>query len=195
MALKSSTFSLFLFLFLFSSTTPSFAHKYSPKHTQKPLRKPCKSMTFYFHDVLYNGKNSKNATSAIVGAPAWANKTSLAGQSSHFGDLIVFDDPITTTNNFHSKAVGRAQGFYFYDKKEIFTAWFAFSFVFNSTEHKGTLNFAGADPTTSKTRDISIIGGTGDFFMARGVATLMTDTYQGNAYFRLRVDIKLYECW
>ncbi|XP_010676381.2 dirigent protein [Beta vulgaris subsp. vulgaris] len=194
MALKSSTFSLFLFSFLLSTITPSFAHNYPPKHTQKSLRKPCKSMSFYFHDVLYNGKNSKNATSAIVGAPAWANTTIIAGQS-HFGDLIIFDDPITMTNDFHSKAVGRAQGLYVYDKKEVFTAWLGFSFVFNSTEHKGTLNFAGADPLMNKTRDISIIGGTGDFFMARGVATLMTDAYEGDVYFRLRADIKLYECW
>lgn len=29
----------------------------------------------------------------------------------------------------------------------------------------------------NKTRDISVIGGTGDFFMARGVATLSTDAF------------------
>ncbi|KAK4435433.1 Disease resistance response protein [Sesamum alatum] len=59
----------------------------------------------------------------------------------------------------------------------------------------GTLNFAGANPLMNKTRDISVIGGTGDFFMARGVATLMADAAEGEVYFRLRVDIKLYECW
>ncbi|KAI6707140.1 hypothetical protein NL676_010102 [Syzygium grande] len=114
---------------------------------------------------------------------------------SHFGDLVVFDDPVTLDNNLHSKPVGRAQGFYIYDKKDIFTAWLGFSFVFSSTHHKGSLNFAGADPLMNKTRDISVIGGTGDFFMARGVATLMTDSFEGDVYFRLRVDIKLYECW
>ncbi|XP_019053808.1 PREDICTED: disease resistance response protein 206 [Nelumbo nucifera] len=45
------------------------------------------------------------------------------------------------------------------------------------------------------TRDISVVGGTGDFFMARGIATIMTDAFEGEVYFRLRVDIKLYECW
>uniref|UniRef100_A0A803KVB4 Dirigent protein n=1 Tax=Chenopodium quinoa TaxID=63459 RepID=A0A803KVB4_CHEQI len=116
-------------------------------------------MVYYFHDVLYNGKNAKNATSAIIGAPAWANKTILARQN-HFGDFIVFDNPTTLTNDFHSTQVGRAQGFYFYDKKDVFTSWFGFSFVFNSTKHKGSLNFAGANPSTKKTRDISVIGGT-----------------------------------
>ncbi|PHT57649.1 Disease resistance response protein, partial [Capsicum baccatum] len=117
-------------------------------------RRPCKTLTFYFHDIIYNGDNAKNATSAIVGAPAWGNFTKLAGQN-HFGDLVVFDDPITLDNNIHSSPIGRAQGFYVYDKKEIFTAWLGFSFVFNSTEHKGSINFAGADPLMNKTRDIS----------------------------------------
>ncbi|XP_021754283.1 disease resistance response protein 206-like [Chenopodium quinoa] len=192
MALKSSILSL-LFFFLFSLANLSNALKYPHKITQRP-RKPCKSMVYYFHDVLYNGKNAKNATSAIVGAPAWANTTIAAGQS-HFGDVVVFDDPITLTNDFYSTPVGRAQGFYLYDRKDVFTSWLGFSFVFNSTEHKGSLNFAGADPLMNKTRDISVIGGTGDFFMARGVATLMTDAFEGDVYFRLRTEINLYECW
>ncbi|KAK4771429.1 hypothetical protein SAY87_031961 [Trapa incisa] len=157
-------------------------------------RLPCKQMVFYFHDILYNGKNAKNATSAIVGAPAWGNRTAMAGQSN-FGDLIIFDDPITMDNNLHSTPVGRAQGFYFYDRKDVYTAWMGFSFVFNSTQHKGSINFAGANPVLNKTRDISVIGGTGDFFMARGLATLMTDAFEDDVYFRLRTHVKLYECW
>ncbi|WCJ26410.1 Dirigent protein [Euphorbia peplus] len=157
-------------------------------------RTPCKRLVFYFHDIIYNGKNLKNATAAIIGAPAWGNKTILAGKN-HFGDLVVFDDPITLDNNLHSRPIGRAQGIYVYDKQDIFTAWLGFSFVFNSTKHRGSITFAGADPLMNKTRDVSVIGGTGDFFMARGIATLMTDAFEGEVYFRLRIDIKLYECW
>ncbi|XP_052210246.1 dirigent protein-like [Diospyros lotus] len=177
---------LFLVLLFFGSSA-------SPPRTLR-ARRPCKRLLFYFHDILYNGHNSKNATSAIVGSPAWGNLTKLAGQS-HFGNVVVFDDPITMDNNLHSTPVGRAQGFYIYDKKDIFTAWLGFSFVFNSTEHNGSINFAGADPLMNKTRDISVVGGTGDFFMTRGVATLSTDAFEGEVYFRLFVDIKLYECW
>ncbi|KAF6162088.1 hypothetical protein GIB67_008217 [Kingdonia uniflora] len=158
------------------------------------VRQPCQSLVFYFHDIIYNGMNAKNATSAIIASPEGANKTILAGQN-HFGNLVVFDDPITLDNNLHSKPVGRAQGLYVYDKKEIFTAWLAFSLVLNSTDYKGTINFAGADPLMNKTRDVSVVGGTGDFFMTRGVATLMTDAFEGEVYFRLRVEINLYECW
>ncbi|KAL3599127.1 hypothetical protein D5086_007045 [Populus alba] len=52
---------------------------------------------------------------------------------------------------------------------------------------KGSIDFVGADPLMNKTRDISVIGGTGDFFMTRGIATLMADAFQGEFYFRLRV--------
>jgi hypothetical protein len=46
-----------------------------------------------------------------------------------------------------------------------------------------------------KMRDLSIVGGTGDFFMARGVATISTDATEGFFYFRLKMVIKLYECY
>ncbi|KAK9927068.1 hypothetical protein M0R45_024270 [Rubus argutus] len=188
---KSLASTLFLFFLLFGTLAASPTLKSKPRPRRPP---PCKRLVFYFHDIIYNGRNSKNATAVIVGAPAWGNKTILAG-ANHFGNVVVFDDPITLDNNLHSTPVGRAQGFYLYDKKDIFTAWLGFSFVFNSTQHRGSINFAGADPLMNKTRDISVIGGTGDFFMTRGIATLMTDAFEGEVYFRLRVDIKLYECW
>lgn len=189
---KGLVSALFLF-FLLHATMASPTPKPHIK-PRSPPHHPCRHLTFYFHDIIFNGKNSKNATAAIVGSPPWGNRTILAGQS-HFGNLVVFDDPITLDNNLHSVPVGRAQGFYIYDRKDIFTAWLGFSFVFNSTQHRGSINFAGADPLMNKTRDISVIGGTGDFFMTRGIATLETDAFEGEVYFRLRVDIKLYECW
>ncbi|PIA42176.1 hypothetical protein AQUCO_02100204v1 [Aquilegia coerulea] len=151
------------------------------------------ALALYFHNIIYNGKNAENATSAIVAAPEWANLTTLAGQG-RFGDVVVFDDPIILDNNLHSTPVGRAQGMYIYDKKDLY-AYLAFTFVLNSTDHQGTITFNGADPIVVKARDISVVGGTGDFFMARGIATIMTDSIEGVVYFRLHVDIKLYECW
>ncbi|XP_062074480.1 dirigent protein 5-like [Humulus lupulus] len=149
---------------------------------------PCKSFVLYYHDTLFNGTDAVNATSAMV-----ANKTSLG--DFNFGMLVVFDDPMTTDNHLLSPPVARAQGFYFYDKKNEYNAWFAYTLVFNSSEHKGTLNIMGADLMPEKTRDLSVVGGTGDFFMARGIVTLQTDTLQGDFYFRLKMDIKLYECY
>ncbi|XP_073308712.1 dirigent protein-like [Primulina huaijiensis] len=189
MATKPQVATLLLYLLISAVTATAYGRKPRPRP-----RRPCNELVFFFHDVLFNGHNYNNATAAIVGSPQWGNKTTMA-TPFNFGDMVVFDDPITLDNNLHSPPVGRAQGMYFYDQKSIYGAWLGFSFLFNSTNYVGTLNFAGADPLMNKTRDISVIGGTGDFFMARGVATLMTDAFEGDVYFRLRVDIKLYECW
>ncbi|CAI0414815.1 unnamed protein product [Linum tenue] len=152
--------------------------------------KPCKRLVLYFHDILFHGGAEPfNATSATV-----ANATKL-GNSTNFGKLIVFDDPMTKDAHLLSTPVARAQGFYFYDMKSAFNAWFAYTLVFNSTEHQGTINVMGADTISSPTRDLSVVGGTGDFFMARGIATFRTDAALGDYYFRLEMDIKLYECY
>ncbi|XXG82281.1 hypothetical protein AAC387_Pa10g0262 [Persea americana] len=158
--------------------------------TKKPLREqePCKRLVLYYHDILFNGTNIANATSATV-----ANQTGLG--NFNFGMMVVFNDPMTKDRHLLSPSVARAQGFYFYNMKNTLNAWFAFSLVFNSTEHKGTLNLMGADIMDAETRDISVVGGTGDFFMAKGIATFRTDTFQGAGYFRLKMDIKLYECY
>ncbi|XP_022733189.1 disease resistance response protein 206-like [Durio zibethinus] len=184
MASKSYIPLLFFMLLVVSSAYPFKKQQY----------KPCKHLVLYFHDIIYNGQNKENATSSIVAAPQGANLTILADEF-HFGNIAVFDDPITLDNNLHSKPVGRAQGMYLYDTKNTYTAWLGFSFVLNSADYHGTINFVGADPLMQKTRDISVVGGTGDFFMHRGIATLTTDSFEGAVYFRLKVDIKFYECW
>ncbi|CAK8579277.1 unnamed protein product [Lathyrus sativus] len=177
---------LFVFVMLFALTS-------AIPNKRKP-HKPCKSLVLYFHDILYTGNNAANATSAIVAAPEGASLTKLAPQS-HFGNIIVFDDPITLNHSLYSKQVGRAQGFYIYDTKNTYTSWLSFTFVLNTTHHQGTITFAGADPIVAKTRDISVTGGTGDFFMHRGIAAVTTDAFEGEAYFRLGVDINFFECW
>ncbi|GLJ44937.1 hypothetical protein SUGI_0945990 [Cryptomeria japonica] len=161
---------------------------------KKQLPMPCKNLVLYFHDILYNGTNFQNATSALVAAPQWGNLTAYA-TPFRFGDVVVFDDPITLNNNLHSPPVGRAQGFYLYNMKTNYNAWLGFTFVLNSTDYKGTITFNGADPLTAPSRDISVVGGTGDFLMARGIATLSTNSLEGTVYFRLKVNITLYECY
>lgn len=155
-------------------------------------KEPCKRLVLYYHDILFGGDDNydmANATSAAV-----ANATKLA-EDFYFGMLVVFDDPVTKDKHLLSHPVARAQGFYFYDMKTTYNAWFAYTLIFNSSDHKGTLNIMGADMMMDKTRDLSVVGGTGDFFMARGIATFKTDTQEGTKYFRLKMDIKLYECY
>ena len=102
---------------------------------------------------------------------------------------------MTTDKNLLSPPVARAQGIYFYDMKTTYNAWLAYSLVFNSTKYKGTMNIMGADMMDEETRDLSVVGGTGDFFMARGITTFRTDEVEGADYFRVEMDVKLYECY
>ncbi|GFZ06651.1 disease resistance-responsive (dirigent-like protein) family protein [Actinidia rufa] len=182
--MKFGTSNIVLLLFLmflsisFVLTSKKFKHK------------PCKHLFLYFHDIIYNGKNAANATSAIVSAPEGANQTILAGQF-HFKNVALCDDPITLDNNLHSPSVGKAQGLCIYNTQNTYTAWLGFMFVLNNTDYQDTINFIGADPLMIKTRDISVVGGTGDFFMHRGIATLMTDAFEGKVNFRLNVAIKI----
>ncbi|KAA3460120.1 dirigent protein 5 [Gossypium australe] len=173
---------LFLILFL--------SRHYSVSATKKTLnpKKPCKRFILYYHDILFGGNDVANATSAAA-----TNATKLGNTA--FGKLVVFDDPMTKDQHLLSHPVARAQGFYFYDMKTTYNAWFAYTLVFNSSDYKGTLNIMGADMMSEKTRDLSIVGGTGDFFMTRGIVTFQTDTQEGTKYFRLKMDIKLYECY
>ncbi|XP_058100308.1 dirigent protein 5-like [Magnolia sinica] len=152
------------------------------------VQSTCKRLVLYYHEVLFNGTKVANATSATA-----ANATEL--DNFKFGKLVVFDDPMTKDHHLLSPPVARAQGFYFYDMKKTYNAWFAYTLLFNSSEYKGTINLMGADMMDQETRDISVVGETGDFFMARGIATLRTDTFQAAGYFRLQMDVKLYECY
>ncbi|KAF7014584.1 hypothetical protein CFC21_028566 [Triticum aestivum] len=168
------------------------------RHISSSPDEPCKKMTLYLHDILYNGvNNSANATAAPATKPTDLSTTHWSN-GTFFGMLVVFDDPVTEGTALpigQEEPAARAQGFYFYDKKESYSGWFSFSLVFNSKACRGTLNLMGADPMDAETRDFSVVGGTGDFFMARGVATIHTDATEGYFYFRLKMDIKLYECY
>ncbi|KAF5460592.1 hypothetical protein F2P56_020452 [Juglans regia] len=174
---------MILFIILVIISQSALASRNSMRH-----REPCKRLQLYYHDILFRGTDAANATSAKV-----ANQTALG--DFKFGMLVVFDDPITADNHLLSPPVARAQGFYFYNKKDDYNAWFAYTLVFNSTQHKGTISIMGADLMAEESRDFSVVGGTGDFFMTRGIVTIQTDTFEGAYYFRLKMDIKLFECY
>ncbi|KAL6986343.1 Dirigent protein 5, partial [Sarracenia purpurea var. burkii] len=153
-------------------------------------KNPCKRIVLYFHDTMFKGTNVANATASVIANP---NGTGLG--NFKFGKTVVFDDPLTADGHFLSPPVARAQGFYFYDMKTTFNAWFAYSLVFNSSRYKGIINVMGADMMDDASRDLSVVGGTGDFFMARGIVTFRTEEVEAADYFRVKMDVKLYECY
>lgn len=81
------------------------------------------------HDVPFGGTNGANATSAVV-----ANQTTLG--DSKVGKFIVFDNAFSGDKNLMSPPVARAQGFYFYDMKTDYNAWFAYTLVIKTQPSK-----------------------------------------------------------
>lgn len=173
------SFFLLILLLLLSDTVSSIQRSFN-------LEKPSKRFVFYHHNIAYDSDNAANATSETVVNP-------LGLGNFNFGKVVIFDNPVTMDQNYLSKPVARAHGFFFYNKKTVYSIWMACTLLFNSTEHKGTLTMMDANPMMEPTRDLSVVGGTGDFFMTRGIVTLETELIEASKYFRLKMDVKLYE--
>ncbi|AEE82984.1 Dirigent protein 14 [Arabidopsis thaliana] len=179
-----------IYLFSLICLSVLLCQSYTVSSFQKSLdlAKPCKRFVLHLHDIAYDGDNAANATSAAI-----VNPLGLGDFS--FGKFVIMDDPVTMDQNYLSKPVARVQGFFCYHGKATYDAWIAWTVVFNSTQHKGAFTIMGENPFMEPTRDLPIVGGTGDFIMTRGIATLTTDHIDGSKYFRVKLDIKLYECY
>lgn len=46
-----------------------------------------------------------------------------------------------------------------------------------------------------KIRDLFVVGGIGDFFMFWGIVMFEIDIFEGVKYFRVKMDIKFYDCY
>eukprot|EP01018_Ginkgo_biloba_P038490 Gb_33236 [translate_table: standard] len=163
------------------------------KQTKKRKLGPS-SLVFYYHDIVFDGTNNESSTATVVASANTKNLTHFTLINNRFGDIIVFNDLLTLGPHLNSTSIGRAQGLYFYDQKDKFSAWFAFTAVLDHSPHyKGALTFMGADIIELNKRDISVVGGTGDFALARGIATLQTDFAPTDdiTYFRLLITVDL----
>ncbi|KAL4187862.1 hypothetical protein AMTRI_Chr09g41040 [Amborella trichopoda] len=128
-------------------------------------------LDFYFHDIA---SGTKNATALIV---AMANTTITS--STFFGMLNVVDDPLTQGRAITSKVIGRMQGIYASASQTEFSLFMGLNFLFTTGELNGsTLTMIGRNPTMENVREMSIVGGSGAFRLARGF--LLAKTYSAN---------------
>ncbi|KAI3446228.1 hypothetical protein Pfo_002893 [Paulownia fortunei] len=149
-------------------------------HVKQPEKMT--KLHFYFHDLL----RGKTVTSAVV---AQANMT--GSSPTFFGSFIVADDPLTVGPELLSKRVGYAKGFYAAASLEEVGLVMALTFVFTDEVYNGSsLSVLGHNPDLHMYREMPIVGGSGMFRLARGVATLQTyffNAIAGNA--TVEVDI------
>ncbi|XP_048128315.1 dirigent protein 23-like [Rhodamnia argentea] len=121
---------------------------------------------FYFHDTL----SGKNPTAVRV-----AEATMTEKSPTLFGLVNMIDDPLTEGPEPESPLVGRAQGFYASAGLESLGLHMNVNLIFISPEYNGsTLSILGHNPALETYREMPIIGGTGVFRLASGVATAKT---------------------
>ncbi|KAL7588618.1 hypothetical protein Lser_V15G40214 [Lactuca serriola] len=129
-----------------------------------PLKKQkSTNLHFYFHDTI-----------AGPGQTAYqvfdSNITSTT--MSQFGLGFMFDNPLTVDPEASSMRIGRGQGLFGSASLEIPRFLMNLNFVFTEGSFNGsTLQVLGTNPILSQVREMSVVGGTGVFRLARGIAT------------------------
>jgi hypothetical protein len=125
----------------------------------------------YWHDVL----SGKSPTAIRIAQAASTNSS-----STFFGAVVAIDDPLTTTSAATGSAkskdeVGRAQGTYTFADQATYGLLMNMNFVFTAGDYKGSsLTIYGRNEVLSKVREMSVVGGTGKFRMARGYVQATT---------------------
>ncbi|KAL1826327.1 hypothetical protein ACET3Z_004739 [Daucus carota] len=141
---------------------------------------------FYYHDL-------RGKTSVIVAQ----QQNSSPKSPKFFGMTSIMDDPLTAGPEFKSKLVGRVQGLFSSSAiNEPSHLLCVMNFVFTDDKYNGsTLTVVGYNPTLQKHRELPVVGGTGVFRLARGVAQLKFFYYDvpgGNATVEYNVIVQHY---
>ncbi|XP_073119803.1 dirigent protein 22-like [Henckelia pumila] len=132
------------------------------------------TIEFYTQDVLAgNGETSYEiARSNIIWSP-----------STSFSELKMEDNLLTKGPDINSPAVGRRQGLIGFADLNQIAMYMSFNFIFNEGLEEGlyngsTISVMGRRPLSNSLQELSIVGGTGVFRLAQGIA--VCNTYQSN---------------
>uniref|UniRef100_A0A7N0T8Z0 Dirigent protein n=1 Tax=Kalanchoe fedtschenkoi TaxID=63787 RepID=A0A7N0T8Z0_KALFE len=133
-------------------------------HKTRFAKQKLTKLHFYFHDTI----SGKNPTALTIAKPAISSPTV-------FGTLNMADDPLTVGPNVNSTTIGYARGLYGSDGQKEIGLVMAMNLVFTGGKYNGsTLALVGHNPIMESPREMPILGGTGAFRLARGVAIANT---------------------
>ncbi|XP_075524523.1 dirigent protein 22-like [Primulina tabacum] len=92
-----------------------------------------------------------------------------------FGQLFMSDDLLTAGPDPSSQPLGRAQGLVGFSDLNELVVYVSVNFYFRGGPYDGsTISVFGRNPILNAARELSIVGGTGVFRLARGVAVSTT---------------------
>ncbi|XP_059651162.1 dirigent protein 23-like [Cornus florida] len=124
---------------------------------------------FYFHDIV----SGKNPTAMRV-----AQSNIIDKSPTFFGLVIMADDPLTAGPEPTSEIIGRAQGLHGVAALDEFSLLMTMNFHFTNGKYNGsTLAVLGRNQVLNLYREMSIVGGSGVFRLARGIATAKTHSF------------------
>ena len=125
------------------------------------------NFTFYIHNRVYNPAVNNSVFDSVYSAgPFNFSQPNL----TNFGVRATFENPITSDASRESDPIGVAQGFWIFDSQKGFVLMFTFTATITSGPYIGTLAIMGQEVESLETRTLVVVGGTGDFLAARGVA-------------------------
>ncbi|CAH9057180.1 unnamed protein product [Cuscuta europaea] len=157
-------------LILLALTAFSGGHADQGKESwAKKLRKGHQAVTtlqFYFHDKL-----SGSSPSAV----RIVEPTSASKSPTRFGVVMMADDPLTIGPDPKSTEVGRARGLYGSAGQKDLGLIMAMSYSFTHGEYNGSsFSLLSINHAMNPVRELAVVGGTGQFRLARGYALAHT---------------------
>ncbi|KAK1369062.1 Dirigent protein [Heracleum sosnowskyi] len=148
----------------------------SPKAVEKwiqnlgRMKQKVTKLHFYIHDTI----SGENPPSIPV-----AKASSTDNSPFSFGLVHVIDDPLTEGPDPESPIIGRAQGLFVSSSiKDESSLQISINLYFTKGEYtNSTLSIEGRSPILKPYREVSVVGGSGVFRLARGLATVQTYSF------------------
>ncbi|CAA2989908.1 dirigent 22-like [Olea europaea subsp. europaea] len=150
---------------------PKAVRKWFKKHSN--AKEKLTEFHFYLHDIV-SGRNPTNIPVAM------ANATTQS--PTYFGLIAAMDDLLTEGPEPDSKVVGRASGLFGSSSLQELGLHMTFNIVFTEGKYNGSmLAVSGYNQFNNRYRELPIVGGSGVFRLARGVATLENVWYNNTS--------------
>jgi hypothetical protein len=135
----------------------------------------------HLHLYMHDFSTGSNPSAVVV---ARGTGPTLRGSvDRRFGDTLVMDDALTDGPAPASRELGRAQGFYVTASSAAGdpAVLVSMNVLLTAGPYNGsTLAVAGRNAVMAPARELSVVGGTGRFRMARGYVRMKTASWSGN---------------
>ncbi|CAN1278144.1 Dirigent protein 3 [Linum perenne] len=137
--------------------TDSFSKKLTRQQFGDNKEQKFTRLHFYMNDIF----GGENATSIPV--------TKILDNDTFFGGMFLSDNALTSGPELNSTPVGRARGIFTFPSPNDFVLEMVYSLAFTRGKYNGsTLTMVGPIFPLEIPNELSIVGGTGVFRLARG---------------------------